>query len=785
MTGLQLNSRTVDNDLGEAVFRPTNRGRNEHVCDAPKQQVGGITVAVVFDCSSYPLENHCRFASQPEPEKPYTFPNFVFNINPPGIRVGPWPGWRGIQEMPAAEIVIGGNQTKLDFQFWGDEISCRVLRGIGHGSFGDSKEMLVHCDDDRLVPVKARFYRATPPKPEQASVRIPGSLVDLHPRLLIGQNDLSSLRDSKTRDSDSFHRLTEHLSRWDQSQTLTPESKLGTGTEGLTPEDRALIGAFLAMIDPSPPNVQLGIKSLLEYTDLTRRTDFSPLTIDTQSGEVLFLLCVGYDWLYKHLNDTERQLVRKRCWEIADVCWNHLGYERSDYAQAHYLGCGMGLLAFSILFWNEHPRAQEWCNHLAGVLKLILSLLPSDGFFAHGINLWIYEFGFLLRWLELLRTGANQDFWPENDSLTGASAFRAETTSPDGFYGITFGDPQFRVGGDAWCHYLIARRTGSAMAASLGDLLRDLPVQGVDYRSAPARRQVYEMLWYPADMQQKSDRPAMTLFPDGAQFFCRSGNTVFTFRAGPPLGSHRYAAGVAGGFGHSDPCSGDFLLFAHGSLALAGPGPVYRRDTSLHNVVTINGRGQIGDSAVWMPDFIPPSSLSEKPEFRITDEFAAATVELASSYLPDLGVLSLRRSIAVIPGRYIIGIDRISLTNESSMEWNLHSWGDFIPIKSMPLTFQVKLENSDTLRVICHSLNQSRCQTGLTDFVPAYPNDGRRDRFLRVSSTGKDNAFSWCVALGDDTPMFTADTEGFGLWSFNDGSRLSFDGTWFSREATR
>jgi len=770
--------------LGSVPLHPADPEGNAYVCTAPPVGDAEMLILVLF--AGYPLEQHCRFAVHNHQEKPYTFPNFTFRDSPPGIRIGPWPGWRGIPEMPTTVVIVGGRQTRLEFQFWGDEAQHQVTRGVAKIGVVNNGDIIVRTSDARLVPIEAQFYSAAPLKPEPSALEIPDTVLRQQPRLLINASDLQSLRVQALDHQGLLGRVTELLNRWDQPQVITPESKIAAGPEDLSPEDRVLLGAFLALVDPSPSNVQRGITSLLEYADLTRQPDFAPLTIDTQSGEVLFLLCVGYDWLFQHMSEDETRHIRTRLWEIADICWSHLGYERSDYAQAHYLGCGMGMLAFSLLFWKEHPHAREWCNHLVGVLRLVLSLLPPDGFFSHGINLWIYEFGFLLRWLELLRSGGGLDLWPHGDTMSQASAFRAAATSPDGLYGITFGDPQFRVGGDSWCHSLIALRTGSARARWLAEFLRDLPAEGVDFRNAPARRRIYECLWYPAHIIPEPVKDGIRVFADGSQFFCHTPDTLFTFRAGPPLGNHRYESGITGGYGHSDPCNGAFLLYANGSLALAGPGPVYRRDTALHNVVTINGRGQIGDSAVWMPDFIPPSMLSPTPEIRIHDTVVSATVELSHSYLPDLGVRSLRRSILVESGRSIVGVDLIDLDNDASIEWNLHSWNGFSHIETAPhFTFGIGAGDSQPITVICSCSNRATWQTGESEFVPAYPNDGRRDRFLRIASVGREITFFWCILLHGDSPAFNPDSSRRGRWVFNDGTTLHFDGAWILREAAK
>ena len=768
--------------LGTAFLKPASNTGKQYVAPAFAAEHTDTIILISFDASKYPLEEHCRYAVRRDESRPYTFPNFQFQQQPPGLRVGPWPGWRSIPPMPSAKLKAGETEYELQFQFWGDELHRHILRAVVKISSFRSEQIVVSIVDPRLVPLEAQFYAVRLLKPSPFPFDIPAERLQSHPRLLIHENDLLALRQNQTAArSESLQRIHEFIPNWDRSLAVTPESKIPDGPESLTPEDRLLISAFLAVSEPSSVNIKRGIKSLLDYCALTEQPGFAPLTIDTQSGETLFLLSVGYDWLFLHLGTDDEKRIRKRLWEIADICWNHLGYEREDYAQAHYLGCGMGLLAFSLVFWDAHSRAREWSFHFVGVLKLVLSMLPEDGFFPHGINLWIYEFGFLLRWLELLRSGGGLNIWPQTAVMSNASLFRAAATSPDGLRGVTFGDPQYRVGGDSWCHYLIAAQTGSGKARWLGDFLRDLTVDGVDFRNAPARRRVYEYLWLPENVKPVRTPDGTLAFPDGMQTFVRTSDSLFTFRSGPPLGNHRYEAGVTGGYGHSDPCNGSFLLYEKGSLLIAGPGPVYRRDTSLQNIITIDGRGQIGDSAVWMPDFLPPSFHTPMADIRTSGSTIASTVDLAHSYLPHLGVQMLRRSIFVEPGQYILGVDIVTLADAASIEWNLHSCEEFNRLaEGRVLKFKIGAGSNRPSALVTFSPEKVTWKTGLSDFVPAYPNSGERDSYLRIACQTDNAVIIWCICIVEGLPELQLRKSNHATWMFPDGTVADFDGTWIS-----
>jgi hypothetical protein len=72
-----------------------------------------------------------------------------------------------------------------------------------------------------------------------------------------------------------------------------------------------------------------------------------------------------------------------------------------------------------------HHEAAAWAAELRGAFARVLAMLPAAGFFPHGINLWIYEHGFLHRWLELFRQCTGEDLWNTTPYFAAAARFRA------------------------------------------------------------------------------------------------------------------------------------------------------------------------------------------------------------------------------------------------------------------------------------------------------------------------------------------------------------------------
>ncbi len=723
-------------------FRPAGPGRFR--ATLPRAVRRPVLVEVGLARPKGYLRKFCRYARRRDPAGPATFLNTEFAEKPPGQRVGPWPGWRGIPEMPELRLETGERTVAGKYYFLGDEETAGELRVIFACEAGLGRTVRLVSANRKLRPIRAQVLNNLPALAPARSVSLRPALRGVHPRLVIDGAGVEKLRrEIRGPRAGHWRRLQQLVKQsWRLAYATTPEGKVLPGPERLTGADRALIAAAMALLRPDARTTQWAARTCLAYLRETARKDFGPLGIDTQSGEVLYVLCLAYDWLQPTLTAAQRTVAKKRLWEVAAICRRHLDPARRDYAQAHYLGCGLGLLAFSFLFWEEHPEAAAWAAELRGALDRVLAMLPADGFFPHGINLWIYEHGFLLRWVELIRQCTGEDLWRGTPYFAAASRFRAAATSTEGRHGVTFGDPQYRVTGDSWCHLLIASRTGASSAQELGERLLDQLPTDTDHRHAPPRRRVYELLWHDLGRRARAEGAGVQAFRDGGQVFVRRGNTLVTLRAGAPLGRQRRAAGEVGGYGHSDPCNGAVLVWRGGTFVGSGPGPLYRRDTALHNLVTVNGRGQIGDSCVWYPDFLEEKRIPPEPRVSVRGKIVTLRLELAAAYLPHLGVRRHTRVVHVASDGSLRGEDTVELARPGEITWHWHTWA------------KVNTGGAD------FALNGPGCGARLTlepeagtlvrvqpeQFVAAYPHEGTVGIEITATRRAKRTTFRWSLA---------------------------------------
>jgi len=687
------------------------------------------------------LEKHCRYARTKDATQAPTFLNTEYAVTPPGLRVGPWPGWRGIPELPALTLRCGAAVVAGKYYYLGDEEVVGELRVMFPCEAGIAGTLELMSPDPALRPVRAQVVANLPAYAPPRPVTLRTELRGQHPRLVVDAAQVAVLRREIRGVRAPHWRRLQRLVRasWSLPYATTPEGKVLPGRERLTGADRTLIAALTAMLRPDAKTTAWAKRTYFAYLRETARPDFGPLGIDTQSGEVLYLLCVGYDWLHGAMTPAERTRARRRLWDVAAICRRHLDPARRDYAQAHYVGCGLGLLTFAFLFWDEHPEAYAWAAELRGAFARVLAMLPADGFFPHGLNLWIYEHGFLLRWLELFRQCTGEDLWQATPYFAAASRFRAAATSPDQKYGVTFGDPQYRVTGDSWCHLLIANRTGAREGQALGEALLDQPPTGTDHRHAPPRRRVYELLWDAVSGPKAAAAQPVVSFPDGGQVFVRRSDTLVTLRAGAPLGRQRRMAGEVGGYGHSDPCNGAILVWRGGTFVGSGPGPLYRRDTALHNLVTVGGRGQVGDSCVWFPDFIAEAAIPPGPRIARRNGNTVLRCELASAYLPHLGVRRHVRTVTVAADGSLHGEDVVELRAPDAIAWHWHTWAR---VRERDGAFHLSGPGCRA-RLSVEPVVGSQIRVQPERFVAAYPHEGTVGTEFTVARHARRTVFRW------------------------------------------
>jgi hypothetical protein len=697
-----------------------------------------------------------------------TFSNMNFSSDPPGEKFGPWPGWRFVPEMPKIFIIIANKSYNVKYYFTGDEETTKKLHAFASIDICHKNEKaILQIQSNEIFPENISLIASPKIELSKIDLKIKTDKLNTYPRLLFNRNELEEIRKNYSANR-KWKEILKLLKNRKLEWKITAETRVYPGNERLNIIDKMVLAAYKSIITREKNDIKTAIDTFREYVVISSKDDYEPMKIDTQTGECIYNMCLTYDWLFNFLTEEEREYFKKYIKESVNKLNMFLNPERDDFAQAHFLGCISGLLAYSITFYDEKESLKN-IKFIAGAFQTAMNMLPDDGAYPHGINLWIYEYSFLVRITELLFRFTNRNHWKRKKFWNNSSGFRNYAASFDGSMGITFGDPQFRVGGDAWIHYLISLRTGNEDSLSFAERICNLPVEGVDFRSVPPRRRIFEMIYSPWD---ESVQPQYTkffnLYKDTGQFFIKdTEKKIFiTGKAGPPLGKKRYAEGELGGYGHSDPCNGSFMILKNDKLIICAPESTYKRCTENQNTITFNSYGQYGDKMVWAPDFYPEEKFARILSFNVEPKEITISMDLSKCYLDFLEIKKFHRKISLLDSSILIIIDEIELKKEYRIEWNLHYYGsmffnpeseifrissddEIIYLRLLGM-FREKNSTEITSPVLYENNKLKNPEFGKTGFVPGYPNAGKQDKFMRFFQNGKKGAFVSVFILNDE-----------------------------------
>ncbi len=720
-------------------FKKYGNNSDKYKIFLPERNKGNYKFVFSFRVENNFLEQFYLYARLKANSKKRSFPNFEFSAKRPGIKFGPWPGWRFVSDMPDIYLLSKNEKIKLKYFFTGEEQYTNIVKAWTDFSSSGEDSFLLLNECSSLILHRVEQYKSEKVKLSNKKVKIYKDRLQEYPRLLFGKKDLETLRFRiKGRD---YKKIPELLTNRSLPWKITPEVRTLKGEERLNILDEILLTSFHALITKESGAMKEAKDAFKKFITISSRPDYEPMQIDTQTGICLFYMCLSYDWLYNFLTDEERINFKRHIDISKNKLTKFLTHERTDFAQAHFLGCVSGLLAYSLLFYEEEKDSKTNILFIAQSFITALKMFPDDGSYPHGINLWIYEYTFLARITEMLYRFTDLNFWERKEFWKNSSMFRQLAASPDLLYGVTFGDPQFRVCGDAWIHFLIALRTKCNKALSFGNNLADLATSGVDHRNVMPSRRIFEFIYSEQRQKDKYASPdGCFLFKDTGQVFIRKNDFLFTVKCGAPLGMQRYKMGEWSGYGHSDPNNGAFLVYDNGVFSLVGQESSYKRNTEFHNTITINGIGQIGDKMVWSPDLNLKKHFPVIKKVKLIKGAYLIDMDLTPCYFDFLGVNSINRKLLVFDKSLFLGVDNVSLDQDNKIEWNGHSFNKFIRAKNR---FRLSDEVGAEI-IFLNNINDYK--SGETPFVPGYPNAGKKDYYLKIIENGKRAQFVYLIS---------------------------------------
>lgn len=400
---------------------------------------------------------------------------------------------------------------------------------------------------------------------------------------------------------------------------------------------------------------------------------------DLASSDLIAVISMGYDWLYDHLDEGDRAVVRdaikraairKYAEATGGVWWRKAPLQNHNYYNASALA-----LAGAALY-DDAPEPVEWIAWANADFQRVFEALASDGATQEGVGYWSYGLEPMLRYLEVARDLFGRDLY-DHAWLQNTARYRLHAMTPD-YKGVpNLADSGLIEGFGP--SYLLHRLAGEYRDGN-AQWLATAVTKARGYRSAGWWQ---DLLWYDASVPEISPQgiPTARLFDNLGLVFGRSGwelgGRFYAFKSGPYQGYRAmdlYGRDV--GAGHVHPDSNTFLLFSGDRFMVGDLGYTLSKLSKDENTLLVNGRGQLGEGGPWFnPGSRLNSSFARIDTFQTQGRFDYAAGQAAEVYPPELGLKSFRRQFLFIKPAIAVVLDEVETAQPASFAVRFHTEG--------------------------------------------------------------------------------------------------------------
>ena len=411
---------------------------------------------------------------------------------------------------------------------------------------------------------------------------------------------------------------------------------------------------------------------------------------DEWAFRITTALAWGYDWLHDHLDDEERETVRRalsiRTEEIADHVMYRANIHLFPYDSHAVRALSAALTPACIALLDDEPKAKAWLDHTLDFLFTVYSPWGGkDGGWAEGPHYWMTGMAYLTEAANLIRNFSGLDLY-QRPFFERTGDFPLYTKAP-GTRRTCFGDDSTM--GDLPCLKVgynlrqFAGVTGNGHYQWYFDEIR---------RNDPGTEMAfYNYGWWDLNFDElvyRHDFPEVEASPPSElpklKWFRDVGWVAIQHRMDEPSEHIQFIlkSSPYGSVSHSHGDQGAFLMSAFGEdLAIQSGHYIafnssmhknWRRQTHSKNAVLIDGKGQYADG---------DKARAMKARGRILEaEERANHVFIAADQTPAYAVVNpdvrqAERLIYFIHDSYFVIVDRIEAAKPVAVDWLIHTSG--------------------------------------------------------------------------------------------------------------
>jgi hypothetical protein len=404
---------------------------------------------------------------------------------------------------------------------------------------------------------------------------------------------------------------------------------------------------------------------------------------DLAAGHQLLGLALVYDWLYDVLDGEVRETIRGTLISRGRAMFSAASskmYWRASYLQNHLWVNVTGLMAAALALADNPEHSAEAAEWIAGALDKMRrtdAALGPDGASHEGVAYWTYGVEYMLKFWALASTLLGEDlsseWWAKTAAYRLYMSLPRESWSAANLIVDLADCPRYDWYGPEYLLRALAKRFQDGYAQWLA---QELEAAGYTQYSAAW----LNLLWYDPSVEAKppEDLPRLRHFSDLGLVSARSdwsgAESLVVFKCGPPIGREATSRfDYDPGSGHVHPDAGHFVLFGAGDWLIRDDGYAWKQ-TSHHNTLLVDGRGQLGEGAQWFRgvDLIRQRLNPCILEVSASPELDLMVGDATEAYPKELGLRRFVRRLLFLKPDVLIVVDEIEAAEPRELELRFH-----------------------------------------------------------------------------------------------------------------
>ena len=429
-------------------------------------------------------------------------------------------------------------------------------------------------------------------------------------------------------------------------------------------------------------------RARLELLAVASFSDWDPKRF-LSVAEMTHAVAIGYDWLYPHLSEEDRQIIREAIINKGLLPAKVSYAENAAWTQRTSnwnIVCNMGFSIGALAIAEHDPElSSEILTQATAHLPLAIAAYSPDGAWPEGVMYWDYATRYLIHGIAAFKTALNNDYgFSASPGVSESGIFRLHMTSPTS-EAFNFSDA-VRVTPD------YDKYTGAPALFWLSQRFEKpaLAFAERSYVVAFGEGTVADLIWYTPEGNQNDlaqlnpDAMFRTTLPDGSQV-----GLVSMFRSDWENEQATYLGFKAGHnnlvHGHLD--SGSFILDSLGERWIIDLGAekytvpgywgklrytYYRTSSEGHNIlVLLDDEGKPLNQEL---DATTPIHTFETKYENEQGAFAIADLSEAYDVFENNPVIRVERGVALLDDRKRVIIrDEYEFSTPVSMRWAIHT----------------------------------------------------------------------------------------------------------------